>query len=409
MQLNPHAEQVAGEIPIAQDCRHFLSDRPCSFHKLSGVVCPCVHYEAVKDRILIIKLDAMGDVLRTTSILPGLAIAHPGAKIYWLTKLESEPLLRHNPYIAEIWVHGADALALIGTIKFQRIINLDSGKLSAGLAACAIGDRKEGYLMNENGWVQATNAPSREWLLMGIRDDIKRKNQRTYQSIIADILGISIGAMDYVLSLTKQEIVWSQAFLQTLGVRPGVPLVALHTGGGTRWRMKQWREEGFVKVCQILRDHCGSEVQFLLLGGPPEDATNRRIREAVEFPIFYTGEALDLRQFCAVVGQCTVLVSGDTLAMHVALALRRRVVTIFGPTSAAEIELYGRGEKIVAPLDCVCCYKMECDFTPLCMDVITPESVVAAVRRQMSLAERAMGHSESCEALCSARGLASGV
>ena len=55
---------------------------------------------------------------------------------------------------------------------------------------------------------------------------------------------------------------------------------------------------------------------------------------------------------------------------------------MFGPTSSAEIELYGRGEKIVPPgLDCLCCYLPVCDVSPHCQALIEPQTVVEAVLR----------------------------
>ncbi len=74
---------------IAWDCRSFLGDRPCVWHKRTGVLCTCEHYEKVEEQLLIIKLDAMGDVLRTTALLPPLAEAHPRAAITWVTRKES--------------------------------------------------------------------------------------------------------------------------------------------------------------------------------------------------------------------------------------------------------------------------------------------------------------------------------
>ena len=56
---------------IAWDCRFFLGDRPCVWHKRSGVLCTCDHYEKIEERILIVKLDAMGDVLRIKQQLTG--------------------------------------------------------------------------------------------------------------------------------------------------------------------------------------------------------------------------------------------------------------------------------------------------------------------------------------------------
>jgi heptosyltransferase-2 len=72
------------------------------------------------------------------------------------------------------------------------------------------------------------------------------------------------------------------------------------------------------------------------------------------------------------------------MAMHLALALRRRAVILFGPTSSAEIEMYGLGEKVVPQMDCLVCYKPTCDFVPNCMDLISTDMVEAAVERQLS-------------------------
>ena len=70
--------------------------------------------------------------------------------------------------------------------------------------------------------------------------------------------------------------------------------------------------------------------------------------------------------------------------MHIALATHRRVVVLFGPTSSAEIELYGLGEKIFPDMECLVCYKATCDFVPNCMDLISVDMVAAAVKRQLA-------------------------
>jgi heptosyltransferase-2 len=84
------------------------------------------------------------------------------------------------------------------------------------------------------------------------------------------------------------------------------------------------------------------------------------------------------------VQHCDVVVTGDTLAMHIALALQRRAVILFGPTSAPEIETYGLGEKVFPQMECLSCYKNHCDFVPNCMDLISVDMVSAAVKRQLA-------------------------
>lgn len=80
------------------------------------------------------------------------------------------------------------------------------------------------------------------------------------------------------------------------------------------------------------------------------------------------------------------MLSADSLAMHVALAVGSRAVVYFGPTSHAEIELFGRGEKVIPDLDCLVCYKQDCDFVPTCMDAISVEMIKQAVLRQLEQA-----------------------
>src|SRR5262250_2783468 len=104
---------------IAFDCRYFLGDRPCVWHKHAGAICLCPRYEQIRKRILIIKLDAMGDVLRTTALLPILTTAHPQAAITWITRPESKPLLEHNPYLSEVVAYGPDALTCLLTRSFD--------------------------------------------------------------------------------------------------------------------------------------------------------------------------------------------------------------------------------------------------------------------------------------------------
>jgi hypothetical protein len=60
-------------------------------------------------------------------------------------------------------------------------------------------------------------------------------------------------------------------------------------------------------------------------------------------------------------------------------------VVLFGPTSAAEIEMYRLGEKVAPHMGCLACYKTACDFVPNCMDLITVEMVEQAVARQLEL------------------------
>jgi ADP-heptose:LPS heptosyltransferase len=157
----------------------------------------------------------------------------------------------------------------------------------------------------------------------------------------------------------------------------------LNTGGGGRWPLKQWRCDGYVELIESLNSML--PVQFVLLAGPAERDRNERLKRATSTPLLDSGNDNPVRHFASLVSFCDLVITGDTLAMHIALALRRRTVVLFGPTSAKEIELYGLGEKIVPDMGCLSCYKTKCDFSPNCMDLISVKDVQDAVLRQLQI------------------------
>ena len=79
---------------INYGCRYFRASRPCVFNKTDGSECPsCGHVSEYKERILFIKLDAIGDVLRSASLLPAIKARHHAPFIAWLTRGESAELV----------------------------------------------------------------------------------------------------------------------------------------------------------------------------------------------------------------------------------------------------------------------------------------------------------------------------
>ncbi len=377
---NQPTRPAGGTREVSFDCRHFLGDRPCSWHKATGVLCRCDYYEKVTERLLVVKLDAMGDVLRTTALLPALAQAHPGAAIIWITRKESRPLLERNPYIAQVLEYGPDALLQLQVQEFDRVINLDAGRTSAALATAARATVKDGFVLDPRGYVQPTNEAARRWLELGLFDDLKRQGRRTYQDVMAEIIGLSGAPHGYVLNLSDEERARGRSHLERLGVDLGRPVVGLNTGAGRRWALKQWREDGYLELVSRLAQK--RDVQFVLLGGPEEHDRHERLQAASRVPLIDAGCDNPVRHFAAIVAACDPIVTGDTLTMHLSLALSRRTIVLFGPTSAPEIELYGLGEKVVPQMECLGCYKPTCDFVPNCMDLITTDMVEAAVERQ---------------------------
>jgi len=156
----------------------------------------------------------------------------------------------------------------------------------------------------------------------------------------------------------------------------------MNTGAGERWGKKSWKVEKQIELVHLAKEkHPGW--QILLLGGPEEVERNQLLEKRCANLVINTGQH-PVRKFAALVGQTHVLITADTLALHIGLALKRQIVALFGPTSHEEIDLCASGEKLFAELDCLGCYLNDCEKSPDCMDLITPEMVVAAVERRLA-------------------------
>ena len=93
---------------------------------------------------------------------------------------------------------------------------------------------------------------------------------------------------------------------------------------------------------------------------------------------------LPLRSFAAMLELCEVLVTTDSLALHLATALGRPAVALVGPTSAAELDFHGRGRALQPPEGCACFYKPRCTRPSPCLDDIAESRIVAEVKRCLS-------------------------
>ena len=368
---------------IAADCRHFLGDRPCSFHKKEAVTCPdCIHYFPVKTRVLVIKLGAMGDVLRTTSLLPTLSRHFKASHITWVTRKESFPLLGRNPFLDTLLETHAETLGRLQIETFDLVINPETTKESAALASIARGKKKRGFGLSPRGTVFSYNNGANEIFRMGLRDDLKKQNRKTYEELICQLSDLPYERNFPVLSLTEEEMRWGEEAVLGRRYAKGKPTVGINTGGGTRWPLKRWTTEGFIELTKRLSRRSG--VQVLLFGGPAEAEINRQIASRLGRSVIDTGCFNPPRQFASLLNLCDVVVTGDSLALHIGLALHKRMVVLLGPTSEAEIDLYGLGKKITAEIDCLCCYRQACARSPNCMEGISIETVYHSVEEQLN-------------------------
>jgi ADP-heptose:LPS heptosyltransferase len=364
---------------LKSDCKYFPGDRPCKFHKKEKVICTdCPYYKPAGSLILIIKLDAIGDVLRTTSILHALKEKYPDSFIVWLTKENAKDIFRLNPLVDEVkTVESPNLTSDLSLINFDLIINLDPSHVSSSLASIAKSESRIGFGLNGKGKVFPFNTEAEEWFEMGAFDSFKAKNTKTYQQIIHEICSLDYKKGKIIFNLSEDEIKTGRKFYEFRSLSKFDKIIGINAGASNRWQFKKWRKEGYISLIKQLSKEYNCA--FLLFGGKNETELNKELMKAAK-NIFDTGSGNTLRELASYINLVDVLITGDTLALHIAAALEKQVVCIFGPTSCAEIEDYGIVTKVVPEMDCLVCYKNTCDFKPNCMELVTGEMIYNTVK-----------------------------
>ena len=358
------------------DCQHYLGGRPCKCNRLCE---DCPDYETDGPRVLIIKTGAMGDVLRTTSLLPALYRGGSGARIAWLTAPEAAPLLIGNPLVHEIIPFDHAAYPSLAPRKFDLLISLDKEPGPAGMAEIINAKRKAGAGLSPCGAAYPLNAEAEYYFALGLSDELKfRQNKKTYHELIAEAAGLEYNGERPVLNLASMEIEYGMEVLKRSGWDGSQPVVGINTGSGTGFANKMLSAAAILDVIDIISS-ATKGVFIALLGGPLERDKNNHIARASNLRAVDTGCNHSLRGFAGIVNHCGAVLSGDTLALHIAVALGRKVAALFGPTVDVEIDLFGNGVKLTGNTQCRPCYKQNCDIAPTCMDALRLEQVADAV------------------------------
>ncbi len=370
---------------LKTDCRHFRSDRPCTPHKRHGVVCgTCVDdYDPIETRILIVKLAAIGDVLRTTSLLPAIHRRWPRAHITWVTSPSAAPMFAGNPLVDRVLAFDREVPIELVAERFDVVLNPDASAETGAVAHAARGVHRFGFGFDEKlGVAVPIGAGAEHWFQMGLRDDLKQANTRTYQDLIADVLGVDYRREPPIFEITDEQARKGRTLRQRHAPAGDGRVVGLNTGAGGRWRFKKWTEAGYTALTERL---VAEGHHVWLLGGPEEVERNARLAASGGDAVLDTGCDNTLPEFAGVVGQCDAVVTGDTLAMHVAIARGVPTVVLFGPTSLHEIEVFDRGRRLSSDLPCLCCYLMDCDVRPHCMESLSVDKVHGAVHEVLAL------------------------
>jgi len=332
--------------------------------------------------ILVIKTGALGDVVRTSFIAQALKDKYKkhNPKIYWITDKKTIPLFINNPYIYKV-ITPINKQNLTN-IQWDLIINLEEDEENCKFASSLKPKELIGFIYHKNKILPSPT--TKEWFDMSAlgekpqNDILKKQNQKTHRQIISEIISIKDHKKyEPSLRLTTRQREIANNFLRRYNLKRTDLIIGINTGAADRWP-KQLSIKKTAKLIDKLYKEFNAKI--ILFGGPNEFERNQEIHKLCKSPIIDTGTGNNLFEFPALISVCNLLITSDTLGLHISLALKRNTIVLIGPTSPTEIDMYGFGEKIIAKSSCVCCYKSHCKS----MEKIDLNEIITKVKKILS-------------------------
>lgn len=344
------------------NCIFFNGYKPCSHHKHKGSICDgCLEYIPVNFRTLILKIGAAGEVIRNTTVLHRLNALHPQGEITWLTDF---PDFIPRSFVHRVLQYNWKNVQMLFEEEYDLLLSLDKEHHVCAIANKIKAHEKKGFLLDKQGKIiPADHNSERKWLT-GVFDDLMKANQKHYIEETFEICGWRWAGEKYILEDFNVPLLSFQ--------KSSKPLIGLNTGAGSIWPTRIWPDNFWAELISCLK---AKGYQIVLLGGPDEDEKNRKL--ATSAGAYYEG-LKSFRDFSGLISLCDTVVTAVTMALHIAIALNKKIVLLNNIFNRHEFHLYGLGSVLEPDVPCKACYKRAFDAScvvPNCMELISVESV----------------------------------
>jgi lipopolysaccharide heptosyltransferase I len=335
-------------------------------------------------KILILKPSSLGDVVQALPVLRLLKLHWPASEIYWWVDSRLAPLLEGDPDLAGVirfdrqrWALPAGWLEMWRSIRWMReqdfdlVLDLQCLARSGAFAWLANGKR-----------------------LIGL--DEPREGARGFYDVAVRRPSWHTHAVDWYLETLRVLNVPVHGKFQWLPPRPTVAESVkrkwqteaarwIILQPGARWLNKRWPVEAYAElVARLAAAHPGC--RFAILGAEDERDLGAAIARADSDRCLDLTGNLSLTEMVEWIRSGELVVTNDTGPMHVAAALQKPLVALFGPTEPRRTGPYGRPDSVLQMnLPCVPCMKPYCTYTePLaCLRGMAVDLVFDRVEREL--------------------------
>lgn len=332
-------------------------------------------------RILVVRLDRIGDVVLSTPVLQALRASFPQAFIAMMVRSACQEILEGNPYCDQILAYDKEGAhhSAWQTIKFA--LGLRKWKFDTALLL---------HPSNRSHWIPFLAAiPVRigynrkqPWLLTHRMPHNKQEgvfHEAEYSLQLLQVFGVAAMAPKPYVAVLPQAVKRLEERLASASISAQDVLVAIHPSASCI--SKRWMPQRFAAVADRLMKEQG--VKICLIAGKEEAAIARQVAQAMHSPAVDLAGQLTLSELAALMRRCTLLISNDSGPVHVAAAVGTPVVDIFGRNerglSPKRWGPLGSGHRIIhKEVGCVTCLAHRCDIRFLCLSAITAEDVYEA-------------------------------
>jgi heptosyltransferase II len=335
-----------------------------------------------REKILIFNVNWLGDVLFSTATIRNIRSNYPDAFIACIIPPRAQPVLEGNIYLDEIIIFDEKAkhknpwqkLKFVNYLrkkKFDKVFLLHRSMSRALIAWLAGIPQRIGYYTSKRGFLltKALTAP-----------DLETVHRIDYYLNIIKDAGLTVSDRHPDFFVKQEDISVVEDFLVRNSISEDDFIVGLNPGGN--WGPKRWPPENFAALADKLADEFKAKI--ILTGSEKDIDLAEDIRQDMRHGAVLACGKLTIKQFAVLSSILNIFVSADSGPMHIANAVgSRKIFALFGPTDPKLTGPYPAENVVIIRKDLSCripCYKVDCPDN-LCMKRITPEDVMAEVRR----------------------------
>jgi predicted lipopolysaccharide heptosyltransferase III len=343
------------------------------------------------ERILLIQLGDIGDVVLTTPTIKAIRESYPSSTLYVAVREHARELLEDCPRVdgvisvertkgtlLERFFYQRSFFRDLRTKRFQTAIDLRTGTRGTILSYLSGSSLRIGRYADD-GWL---------WRNRLFTHLVKPENEmEQYSSLhslnIVTPLKIEAHGIDPELIVTSKREMRVKKMFEQEGIGFGRPLIAIHPF--SRWQYKEWSLENYISLI----DSIGSKfpVRIILTGSADESGRAAHLARGSRVMVHNLAGKTTIGDLPAVFKRCALLIGIDSAAMHIAAAVGTPTISIFGPS--APINWAPRGEQhaiVFKDLPCVPCRQKGCNNSGFsrCLRELEIREVLPMVDRKIT-------------------------